>query len=150
MNDEMAQKVGVFLERSSIRSLVIEHAKMKKLQLKAHLQGRYIFLKMDACTRMRTNLFAINAQFLNDNGKTMIRTLAIRDTKAQHSSDYIRGIVLEVLNEYNISKKQVLPIVTDNASNMTSTIEKLNDESDDVENMSVTTTAGQENVKDES
>ena len=63
-------------------------------------------------------------QFVNSKNKLDIRTLAVRDTETQHSSDFIRDTTEAVLKVYDISKQQVLAIVTDNASNMTSFIKK--------------------------
>ena len=80
---------------------------------------------MDACTRHRVNYFAVNAQFVDSNKKLTIATMAIRDTKNQHSSDFIKTLVDDVLNEFDISKRQVLAVVTDNASNMTLAVKKL-------------------------
>ena len=126
MNGELARKLGVALDRNSIRSLIIKEANHQRQLLKSLINGKFIFLKMDACTRMRTNYFAINIQFMNDNMETIIRTLAVKDTEAKHSSEYIKEIVCKVLDTYNLHKDQILAIVTDNASNMISTIEKLN------------------------
>ena len=46
----------------------------------------------------------------------------------QHSSDFIQTLVEDVLAEFQLSKKQILAIVTDNASNMISAVGKLNED----------------------
>nr|XP_022908982.1 uncharacterized protein LOC111420259 [Onthophagus taurus] len=81
---------------------------------------------MDACTRQRTNYFGINVQFVDDNDKICINTIAVKDTKAQHGSDFLKTLIIDVLREYDIKFQQILSIVTDNASNMKTTIDKLN------------------------
>ena len=81
---------------------------------------------MDAYTRHRVNNFAINAQFLNSKNDTIIKTIAGRDTKSQHASDFLLELLNNVLEK--IKKEQVLAIVTDNASNMETTIGKINKE----------------------
>ena len=133
LNGEMAKQLQVSLDRNSIRSLVIEEANRQRQILKNMITDRLLHLKMDACTRMRTNYFAINIQFLNDDMETIIKTLAVLDTKNEHSSESIKQIVLGVLDSYGIQKWQILTIVTDNASNMISTIEKMNDQEQDGE-----------------
>ncbi|CAK8690142.1 unnamed protein product [Clavelina lepadiformis] len=55
-------------------------------------------------------------------------SLSIKDTKNQHSSDFIKKMVEDVLNDFDISKQQVLAIVTDNASNMTLAVKKLSED----------------------
>ncbi|XP_044134821.1 AP-4 complex subunit mu-1 isoform X1 [Bufo gargarizans] len=114
LNGEMAKK------------LVIEEAKCKKEELQKVLKGRFVFLKMDACTRHRVNYFAINVRFVDENNKTITRTLGLKDTQAHHTSDYLQKLVEGVLEDFEIKKEQILCVVTDNASNMLSTIEKMN------------------------
>ncbi|GFG29456.1 hypothetical protein Cfor_08213, partial [Coptotermes formosanus] len=126
LNGEMAKKLGVSLERESIRKLIIEEAKCKKEELQKVLKGRFVFLKMDACTRHRVNYFAINVRFVDENNKTITRTLGLKDTQAHHTSDYLQKLVESVLEDFEIKKEQILCVVTDNASNMLSTIEKMN------------------------
>ncbi|KAL8203028.1 UNVERIFIED_CONTAM: hypothetical protein K2H54_036077 [Gekko kuhli] len=126
LNGEMAKKLGVSLERESIRKLIIEEAKRKKEELQEVLKGCFVFLKMDACTRHRVNYFAINVRFVDENNKTITRTLGLKDTQAHHTSDYLQKLVEGVLEDLEIKKEQILCVVTDNASNMLSTIEKMN------------------------
>lgn len=126
MNGEMAQKLQVSLERDSIRRIVIEESEQKKEELRRTLKGRFVFLKMDGCTRHRVNYFAINVRFVDDKNKMVTQTLAVKDTHAHHTSDYLHKLVEKVLQDFEIKKEQVLCIVTDNASNMLSTIEKMN------------------------
>ena len=82
LNGELANKLGVSLERHDIRDMVVEEAKKEKIVLKKMLRDKFCFLKMDACTRQRINYFAINVQFVDDNNTLTIRTLAVRDTKS--------------------------------------------------------------------
>ncbi|KAM5158321.1 LOW QUALITY PROTEIN: uncharacterized protein ACMZJ9_009610 [Mantella aurantiaca] len=126
LNGEMAKKLGVSLERESIRKLIIEEAKYKKEELQKVLKGRFVFLKFDACTRHRINYFAINVRFVDENNKTITRTLGLKDTQAHHTSDYLQKLVEGVLEDFEIKKEQILCVVTDNAFNMVSTIEKMN------------------------
>jgi len=130
LNGEMARRFGISLERQSIRNLVINEPADKKEELTKTLQGRYMYLEMDAATRHRANYFAINARFVDDDGTNLTRTLAVKDTKAQHDSTYLKHVIEGVLEEYHMQKQQIVSIVTDNASNMIKTIEKLNEDED--------------------
>lgn len=98
LNGEIASKICVSLDRSSIRSFIIEEAMKQKLQFKTLLQGRHISLKMDSCTRMRTNYFAIDTQFKEK--KTVTYELLVRNSQGQHSSDFP-----DVLKDYGLPKK---------------------------------------------
>lgn len=50
----------------------------------------------------------------------------MKDTQAHHTNEYLQKLVQEVLDDFKIKKEQILCIVTDNASNMLSTTEKMN------------------------
>ena len=58
-----------------------------------------------------------------------IFTLSVKDTKNQHSSDFIQRLVEDVLKDFEISKEQVLAVVIDNALNMTLGVQKLDEDS---------------------
>lgn len=125
LNGELANKLGISLDRHDIRNMVIREAENQKKGLKEMLHGKFCFLKMDACTRQRINYFTINVKFVDNNNALTLYTLAVRDIQAQHTGDSLQNQVEEVLREFEINK-HVLAIVTDNASNMTNSIEKLN------------------------
>ena len=118
LNGEMALNLSVSLERESIRKLVIEEAIKQKQEPKKFLKGRFVFLKMDGCTRHRVNYFAINVRFVCENNKIVIKTLALKDTKAHHTSEFLQALVEKNLQDYKLKKEQVLSVVTDNTSNM--------------------------------
>ena len=125
LNGEMAEKLGVSLRSHSIRNMILYEAeKQKKLKEELHDKS-----KMDACTRHRVNYFALNAQFVDSKNELTITTMAVRDTDNQHCSTFIQTLVEDVLRDFEISKKQVLAVVTDNASNMTLAVKKLSEES---------------------
>ncbi|XP_073431995.1 uncharacterized protein [Dendrobates tinctorius] len=83
---------------------------------------------------VRVNYFAINVRYVCDNNKIVTKTLVVKDTKAHHSSQFLQTLVEKVLQDYVLKKEQVLAIVTDNASNMISTI-KLMDENNEGEQL---------------
>ena len=55
--------------------------------------------------------------------------MAVRDTENQHCSDFIQRLLEDVLKYFEISKQQVLAVVTDNASHMTLSVQKLPEDS---------------------
>ena len=82
---------------------------------------------MDGCTKHRVNYLAINVQFIHSKNMLDIKTLAVRDTQAQHSSEFLQHTLETVFKEFDLKKQQVLAIVTDNASNMARSVEKFNE-----------------------
>ena len=115
MNGELAGKLGLSLERNEIRKMVITAAIHRKNELEEKLSDKFVFLRMNGCTRHRVNYHAISVQFINYKNMLDIKTLAVRDTHAQHSSEFLRH-TLETALKFDLKKQQVLAIVTDNAS----------------------------------
>ena len=127
LHGEMGEKLGVSL--SSIRNLILCEAEEQKNKLKEELRDKFLFLKMDGCTRHRINYLALNVHFVDSKNEVRIFTLAVRDTENQHSSDFIQRLVEDVLKDFEISKQQVLAVATDNASNMILAVQKLSEDS---------------------
>jgi hypothetical protein len=115
VNGEMACKLGISLERDGIRKMVIEETNNEKEELQRTLKGRFVFLKMDACTRHRVNYFASNVRFVDGNNKIVTQTLAVKDTEAHYTSEYLEKLVEKVLKDFEINDEQVLCVITDNA-----------------------------------
>ena len=57
--------------------------------------------------------------------------MALVDTEVNHTSSHLKEILLDTLKQFNISKQQVLACVVDNASNMTRTVQLLNEDEGD-------------------
>ena len=62
LHGEMAEKLGVSL--SILRNLILSEVEEQKNILKDELRDKFLFLKMDGCTRHRINYFALNVSFL--------------------------------------------------------------------------------------
>ena len=65
--------------------------------------------------------------YVEEHGLT-VKMLALVDTEANHTSSHLKEILLDTLKQFNISKQQVLACVVDNASNMTWTVQLLNED----------------------
>ena len=75
----------------------------QKEVLKKEQHDKFLFLKLDACTRHKVNCLGINVQFVNLKNKLDIRTQAVRDTEAQYNSNFTRDATEAVLKVYDIS-----------------------------------------------
>ena len=89
LNGELAGKLGLSLGRHEIRKRAITAAIDRK-KLKKGRNDKFVFLKLDGCTRHRVNYLAINVQLINSKNMLDIKTLAVRDTQAQHNSEFLR------------------------------------------------------------
>ena len=70
--------------------------------------------------------------YYEEHGLT-VKTLALVDTEANHTSSYLKEILLDTLKQFNISKQQVLACVVDNASRMTWIVQLLNEDEGDAD-----------------
>ena len=52
INGEVARKLGVGLNRDSIRKLVIERAEELKEEMIGQPKNKFVFIKLDACTHL--------------------------------------------------------------------------------------------------
>ena len=93
--------------------------------MKEELSDKFVFLKMDGCTRYRVSYLAINVQFINSENMVDIKTLTVVIPKHNIAVNYC-GTHLKLFSKNLIKKQQVLAIVTDNVSNMARSVEKFN------------------------
>ena len=68
LDGEMARKFLIYLDKDNIRNMDIEEAKKQKSVMKEEIAGKCVHLKIEACTRIRTNYFAINVGYFGADG----------------------------------------------------------------------------------
>ena len=74
------------------------------------------------------SILGINVQYYNERKKqTEIKTLACVDTERKHTSELIYCMFNSTLRKYEVPTENVLALIVDNASNMTKTVERLNE-----------------------
>ena len=70
---ELAEKLGVSLDKDAIRDFILANAKNVKEDIKKEVSKNFIFLKFDCATRQRTNYIGINARYVNKVSKRVFR-----------------------------------------------------------------------------
>lgn len=113
------------MDRDQIRSYIIEKANKTQEDLKNDLKNKFVFLKFDCATRIRTNYLGVNVRYVS-NGYWTTRTLAVLDTESQHTAAELRKLLMKVLDNYEIPLDHILTGVTDNASNMVKLMDEMN------------------------
>ena len=66
--------------------------------LKEELSDKFVFLKMNGCIRHKVNHLAIS---MLDS-----KTLAVRDTQAPHSSEFLRQTLETILKEFDLKNSR--------------------------------------------
>lgn len=125
---EMAEKLGVSLDRDAIKQYVLKTADKMKENLKLELKKtKLLHLKLDCATRIRTNYVGITIRFIDSNTKEPVtRTLAVKDTEAQHTALELKALLEKILQEFDIPMSKIVCCVTDNASNMVKMLKDIN------------------------
>ena len=125
---DLADKLHVSLDRNQIRSYVILAAKAEKERLREDVRGKFVYLKFDCATRIRTNYLGLNVRYVNKDKLPTTSTLKVVDTRSQHTATELKDIIEKVLKDYEIPLEKVLCCVTDNASNMVKLVTTMNED----------------------
>lgn len=123
---EMARKLNVSLDREQVKQYVMDAADRLKTEMKKDFQKKFVYLKFDCATRIRTNYLGVNIRYVDSSNNPVTKTLSVCDTKSQHSSRELKSLLNKVLEDFNIPLSQVLCCVTDNASNMIKIVKDFN------------------------
>ena len=114
--------------------MVLKRSEEERSKLKGSLSKTFVSLKFDGVTRLRSHFLGISAQCFSEKRGLSVKTLALVDTEANHTSAHLKEILLKTMKEFSITKQQVLACVVDNASNMTRTVQLLNEDEEDEQN----------------
>jgi len=146
----MSRKVGVSLNRDQVRGYVIAAADKLKEKVKAELKGKFVHLKFDSATRIRTNYLGVNVRYIGNNDKPVTRTLSVTDTRSQHTSRELKSLLLNILDDFAIPLDHVLCCVTDNAANMIKVVKDFNTELSEHAEDNIPSSGREESDTDES
>ena len=131
LNGSFAKHFEVQLGRQAIRSMVLNKSQEEKLKLKESVDGALVSIKFDGVSRLRSHFLGISIQYYDKHQGLTVKTLALIDTGANHTSAHLKNLLLDTLKQFGIKKQQILACVVDNASNMTRTVQMLNEDEED-------------------
>lgn len=125
--DGLAAKNEPFtINRTNIKTHVQNKADDMVRGIKKEVNGRFVSVMMDMATRHSRSILGISIQYmLNDD--IVVRTLAMDFITSRHTGAEIKKRLLAVLDKYGIQTNQIFAMTTDNGSNMTKTIELINE-----------------------
>ena len=127
LNGEMARKLSVSLSRDSIGRYVIDAANLARDALITKLKGKLVYIKIDGATCQLRSFLGSNVQYYGESkSKVVVKTLTCADSKKKHSTQQMCEIFEATLQKFDVPKENVLCLV-DNASSMTKTVERLNE-----------------------
>ncbi|KAE9522973.1 hypothetical protein AGLY_016604 [Aphis glycines] len=114
----------------NIRIHVLNKAENIVNIIKNEVLNRPISFKVDCVIRLNRSIIGNNVQYQMED-KLQIRTLAISHLNDPHTGEYLKTVVLKVLNRYNITPEQIYSCTIDNGANMVKVVQLLADASHD-------------------
>ena len=128
LNGEMVRKLSVSFSHESICPYVVDAANLARDALITKLKGKLVYIKIDGATRQLRSFLGINVQYYDESeSEAVVKTLTCADSEKKHSSQQMCEIFETTLQKFDVPKENVLCLVVDNASNMTKTVERLNE-----------------------
>lgn len=96
-----------------------------KSQIQQEAAGRLVSLMMDGGTRNDQSFLSIDARFVS-NGKIIERCLGLKKLEEKHTAKYLTKVALKCANSCGIEDCQICTVTTDNARNITGSIDHIN------------------------
>lgn len=116
---------------------IMDYVSQKYENIQKHIKklcrGKLISLKMDTATRLDRSVLGINVQFIEQNN-IRIYTLAVKELNGKHTGEYLKNELINVLKDFDIDKKQIYCITTDNGRNMLKAVQILSNEYESIQN----------------
>ncbi|XP_066969352.1 uncharacterized protein [Macrobrachium rosenbergii] len=101
----IANKLGMSLSQRAVRSLTLQAAEKKGLELRTEFDKRSVCVKLDLCTP-------------DINGKLKVVTASVKEMTQRATAEEIKSVLLACLNKIGIQEKQIYSLTTDNGSNV--------------------------------
>ena len=105
LNGNFAKNLEIQLGRQAIRSMVLKKSEEEQSKLKESFSGALVFIKFDRVTKLRSHFLGISMQYYHKEHGLTVKTLALVDTEANHTSSHMKEILLDTLKQFNISKQ---------------------------------------------
>lgn len=112
-----ADKFNVTCSADSFSKMLKVHSKVVRRVIELELKGRLVGLKLDVATRKGRSILCISVQFVKM-GRIHIRYLTMATIPGAATTEMIQDMIDECLRKYNLDKKLIYSITTDNGSNM--------------------------------
>lgn len=105
------------INSSNIASSIAELATKYRMQIKSEMSNKLISIKLDVATKLNRSMLGVNAQYVHES-KICLRTLAVKEMRFSHTTEYIKDLMMQILSEYDISPLQLYCCTSDNGANV--------------------------------
>lgn len=97
--------------------------------MKKEVADRFVSLMIDIGSKNNVSLLSICTQFIIED-RIQIRNIGMVQLHKRHKSGYIKQMIADQLDAFELEKPQVVSLTTDNASNMRATVKLFDDDID--------------------
>ncbi|XP_055634646.1 uncharacterized protein LOC129774722 [Toxorhynchites rutilus septentrionalis] len=127
--DPISAALGITVNKSHVKMIIHSVAVQIRAILSGEMKNRLLSLKIDSASRFNRHILGINVQYFLDS-KIVIRTLGMIEIKDRQTAALLKTKILEILQTYGVTVKQIFSVTCDNAANMLAAVRKLKQEFD--------------------
>lgn len=95
-------------------------------EIRSEVEGKFVSLMVDGASKHQLSVLGMYIQYMVDS-RFVIRSIGTVNITSRHTGQHLANVVAERLNIMGIKTSQLIAVTTDNASNMSTMIERLND-----------------------
>uniref|UniRef100_A0A0K8VVU5 Zinc finger BED domain-containing protein 4 n=1 Tax=Bactrocera latifrons TaxID=174628 RepID=A0A0K8VVU5_BACLA len=118
--------LNMSVNRNSVLEMISSYAHKLRAEIRDDLSGSLFSLKIDMATKEDITLLGINVQYIKERS-IQIKSLAIKELQRGYTSEYVKTLIMEVLNEYSINIQEILAI-TSNDNTILDAVKELNED----------------------
>lgn len=126
---------GVNLHRkylTPIKNHVHETAVKIREKIKNDVKDLFFSMSADVVTKNNRSILGIYVQYIS-NGELTVRCIGMKELNQRHTGKYLCKVIQNCIEYYGVQMNQVISTTTDNASNMKTMINAMNEELDSIE-----------------
>lgn len=110
---------------TAVRQHIGYQASKIEEQIKNEVKGKFVAVMADAASKNSKSFLGISLQYVLD-GVIMVRSAGVIELLSSHTSINLMNAILDRLQLFEIEKKQVIAITTDNEASMISMVKRFN------------------------
>lgn len=125
-----ANKSGInFHTLTEIKQYLFDSEEKMREIMKKEVADRFVSLMIDIGSKNNVSLLSICTQFIIEE-RIQIRNIGMVQLHKRHKSSYIKQMIADQLDGFELEKPQVVSLTTDNANNMRATVKLFDDDID--------------------
>lgn len=121
--------IGIELEDKNLKQVkahVHETADKIRIKIKNEVRAKLISMSTDIASKNNRSFLGVFIQYFHD-GQFKVRCIGMKELKQRHTGKYLSSVIKNCTEEYGIQTKQIISLTTDNAGNMRTLVNNMNE-----------------------